>query len=101
MIRLYILCKNDFPERAFLSKKAAERERAKGIKEADEWALKNPYGIRNQWHISLVFYGPPICLPRRSGGGYWEAQIGRLHFLFNHCGYPIKVRITNKGYGYD
>lgn len=100
MIKLHILCCNDFPERAFLSRKAAGRAKERlnllAAQEADRTR-----STRSYWHVNPVRLGPPIYLPRRSVGGHWEAQLGRYHILFNLCGHPVHIRKLNKDYEYD
>ncbi len=100
MIKIHILCCNDFPDRAFLSRRAAERAKVRRNEKAARDAVANR-STREYWHVNPVWLGPPICLPRRAGGGHWEAQLGRWHLLFNYCGKAIEVRHVNKDYEYD
>lgn len=102
MIKIHVLCCNDFPEKVFMTRQGAELalEQCKA-REIVKAAARPSYSMRDHWHLVVVFWGPPIHLPRRAGGGHWEVQLGRLHFLFNHCGSPIKVRLLNKDYEYD
>lgn len=99
MIKIHVLCCNDFPDAVYLSAKAA-RAAAERFAAHDK-KTAGAYGPAHNYHIHSLTLGPPIHLPRRSGGRHWEAQLGRLHFLFNYCGRPMVVRILNKDYGYD
>jgi hypothetical protein len=100
VIKVHVLMGNDFPDGVYLTKRgvdaAIRRRKAKEEQSADRSYLR--YAPRIYWRSYEFRLGPPVVWPRRSGGGHWEAQFGRLWLLFNHCGHPIKVRITDKDY---
>lgn len=98
----YVVMGNDFPSTVTLTKKAAEayiaRRKAEEKKEAERRGYPRA-GI--YWRVDEFKMGPPLMWFRRAGGGFHEAQFGRLHVLVGRHKAPFAVRWTNKDYGYD